>query len=213
MRDQTEFYRESYYLSLHQRVWRAPVIGGAILAALKPKTVIDIGCGAGEFVDYCLKSGIVARGVERSEEVRKALIFPEEFVTYYDLRSPIRLVEEDTFDLALCFNVAEHIDPECEKTFVENVSHFANRVLFSASSDYNGESLRIINLKTKSHWRSLFEEQGMFERPEYEKQIKDLIGGWRKRPVIKMVVDNLLYMERWKGPKTNDRVKCNCTVL
>lgn len=70
------------------------------------------------------------------------------------------------------------------------------KVLFAAVSEYGGLSNKIVNLKPKEYWVGLFEKNGMKRREDLEEQIRKGIGELRRNPIIKMVIDNLICMEK-----------------
>ena len=82
---------------------------------LRPRRVLDLGCGAGDSVEL-FRSVVpdvswVGADVERSPEVAERTRADAEFVTYDGRRLPF---EDDSFDLVFCKQVLEHVEDPAE---------------------------------------------------------------------------------------------------
>ena len=194
MRNLNTVYFDSYYRSLESRGWRAQILCSAIIAEIQPLTIIDVGCGHGELIKYIEKEfKFDVWGLEATPRAVANVNFDKRKVMLWDLRVAIpRVIKRD---LAICFNVAEHIDVGCEEIFISNLVKMGKMVLFAAVEEFGGDSDKIVNLRPHDFWRELFLKQGMIERKEIAEKIRDNVGNWRRKPVMKMVVDNLICME------------------
>jgi 2-polyprenyl-3-methyl-5-hydroxy-6-metoxy-1,4-benzoquinol methylase len=71
------------------------------------KNLLDIGCGTGEFLDYCTRSGFGVLGVEPNKKAR------EYAIQKYGLRiidnESLLGLESDSFDIITLWHVLEHI--------------------------------------------------------------------------------------------------------
>lgn len=95
---------------------------GVIVSIIKPMSVVDVGCGTGDLIGFMNKTlGIKqVSGIELDRRVLGHILCRERDITFMDLRIPQG--EIGRRDLALCFSVAEHIDPESSDIFIYNVS-------------------------------------------------------------------------------------------
>ncbi len=187
-------YSKEYYHSLEEREWRGPILGQAIIDVLKPLSVIDIGFGHGEVMRYLLSKGLNVYGIERSIDAIRVSGVPTKKAWVFDLTLPHQPVPRK-FDLAICFSVVEHIEPEYEKNFIQNVQALADRIIFSAINSFP-KSDRIVNCRPLSYWEEAFATYGMVRSQTEEEYIRELVGEKRRKFMMKIVVDNLLFMRR-----------------
>jgi SAM-dependent methyltransferase len=154
-------YTERYYHSIAEGSIRSARV---VLAALpfQPASVMDIGCGVGEWnnghPDY---TGVDYR--IRKEE----LLIPAERFIECDLNRELPQLDR-TFDLCMCLEVAEHLKPNRADALVEFLCSLSDRVLFSAAIPNQGGTGHI-NEQWQSWWAALFEKQGFgaaAEQPE-----------------------------------------------
>jgi len=123
-------------------------IGGEI------KSVIDIGCGVGEWQPpyECFYYGVDHHVKE------KDLLIPAN--RYMDCNlNEIFPTFTRKFDLALCLEVAEHLQPHRAQELVRNLCEYADRVLFSAAIPFQGGTGHV-NEQFQSWWAELFKQNG-----------------------------------------------------
>lgn len=96
---------------------------------MRPKKVLDIGCGLGYFIYYLRRFGVEAYGVEFSDYARNnALPFVREFIKPGDVRSlPF---EDNFFDLVTSFDVLEHIPKHEIKKAIAECTRVSKRYQF-----------------------------------------------------------------------------------
>ncbi len=110
------------------------IIVPVIMNVLNPKSVVDVGCGIGTFLHVFKKAGVEdVLGYDGTwvnlDQLSKYL--SPAFFKKVDLEKT--LVPERTFDLALCLEVAEHLQPESADILVETLTTLSNRILFAAA--------------------------------------------------------------------------------
>src|SRR4051812_34318565 len=104
-------YGDSYFVRLSGDSLRAAgVIVPLVLDLVRPQSVIDVGCGTGEWLSVCRQHGIVdLLGIDGDWVPRDRLKIPREQFKVADLRRSFGAGR--TFDLAMCVEVAEHLPP------------------------------------------------------------------------------------------------------
>lgn len=137
----------------------AEIVADIILSRIQPATVIDVGCGVGTWARAFKDRGCNVIGLDGDYVRREDLyITPDEFRAV-DL-SKCTAGDFDGFDLAVCLEVAEHIDPTAEKNFLDFLSGLAPYVLFSAALPGQG-GVGHVNEQWQSHWIDEFHSRGM----------------------------------------------------
>ncbi len=135
-------------------------IAPTIVKLLNPKSVVDVGCGLGTFLKAFKESGVEKiLGID-GKWCKKDLLFQNinsnEFAEK-ELEERIKL--DQTFDLVVCLEVAEHISPERAETFAEDLTMLGNTILFSAAIPLQGGDHHL-NEQWLSYWEEKFSKQG-----------------------------------------------------
>lgn len=111
-----EKWNANFFNKRHHIAWRATPICDLLEKYFNFKSVIDVGCGIGEFVAEFIQRGKIAVGTEGTDNVFPFLLFPRNKMILHDLRIPEQWMHPK-FDLALCFMVIGRIDvahwPSC----------------------------------------------------------------------------------------------------
>lgn len=129
-----------------------------VFDAVKPRSVIDVGCGVGTWLAVARELGINRTlGLEGAWVSALPPTYPGLKIETADLEQPIRL--DETFDLAVCMEVAEHLTPARASSFVADLCALAPNVLFSAAVPGQGGNNHI-NEQWQSYWADLFAAHG-----------------------------------------------------
>jgi hypothetical protein len=189
-------YTEAYYHKI------AP---GAIESAkevakalnLKPQSVIDIGCGLGEWSKGFPDALYV--GVDKGVQ-RRALLFPEKNYFDYDLNKmtgPASFTDT-RYSLALCLEVAEHINASKALKLVELLCSLSDMVLFSAAIPGQGGHGHV-NEQWQPYWADMFAKFGHYQaKKQPDIRDNDKIEVWYKQNIV-------LYSKGAKGGKPVER--------
>jgi hypothetical protein len=153
-------YDRAYYAQYRSTGRRsADVIAEIVNERHRPRSVIDVGCGEGYFLDAFRTLG-AEETVGVDGPFNDGAIVREhghEFVTV-DLDAAEPAIDR-TFDLAICLEVAEHLRPDRSEAVVAMLVGLARVVLFSAAIPLqHGE--RHINLRPQSYWIERFAAHG-----------------------------------------------------
>lgn len=125
---------------------------------VKPNSVIDVGCGDGTWLRCFLEAGVKRifglDGTYVSEDMLK--IDSSNFQAC-DLENPPDI--QDKFDLAICLEVAEHLNETSSPKLVSFLTQLADFVLFSAAIPLQ-VGVNHINTRWQDYWANLFQSQG-----------------------------------------------------
>ena len=150
-------YTREYYEELNWARESAREILSLLVRWFQPKSVIDLGCGAGNWLATAIELGIHdVVGVD-GEWVKNAdLAIPSEHLVIHDLRTPFRISRR--FDLALSLEVAEHLPASSAAEFIESLCGLSDVVVFSAAIPGQG-GRRHLNEQWPSYWARHFAER------------------------------------------------------
>jgi SAM-dependent methyltransferase len=136
----------------------ASAIVPILMEWIAPRGVVDVGCGRGAWLSVFKQHGVESLlGIDGNYVDRKQLVIPEERFQPAELPAMPRL--DETFDLALCLEVAEHLSWRHAPQLVTNLIALAPFVLFSAAVP--GQSgVHHVNPQWPLYWVALFSERG-----------------------------------------------------
>lgn len=148
------FYDEQFDGSLSS----ARVLVGLLANWLRPKSVLDIGCGRGAWLKAWHEQG--ARTLvgldgpwnDGADMVEAAIEFRAT-----NLEHPLSKIEP--FDLAMSIEVVEHLSPEAGLAVVDSLTAAASVILFSAAFSGQG-GVNHLHERYHSYWGKLFRERG-----------------------------------------------------
>ena len=136
----------------------ASVVVPFLLELVDPKSVVDVGCGRGNWLRVFQDHGINdVVGVDGDHMKESALRIPREQFIAADLTKPLELGRR--FDVVLSLEVAEHIPVDCAVTFVDSLTRHGPAVVFSAGIPGQGGTYHV-NEQWPDYWARLFHERG-----------------------------------------------------
>ncbi len=129
-----------------------------IISRLKPGSILDVGCGRGTWIKAAQQLGVTnTLGIDGVAIPPGELLFSATDFRQIDLTTTWTLDRQ--FDLALCLEVAEHLDEQVASGLVESLTRHADTVLFSAASPYQ-PGQHHVNCQWPAYWQRLFNLQG-----------------------------------------------------
>jgi SAM-dependent methyltransferase len=154
----------------------------------------DAGAGTAAYAAEARRRGHRVLASEHSRVGRLAARVQGVPVRPFDLsRSPPAETGGTTFDLAYCFEVAEHVPPALGDRLVAHLAAAAPVVVFTAAHPGQG-GIGHVNEQPKGYWIERFKHHGM---RHLDAQAEELAGVWRAAPVqSRWLVDNVMVFER-----------------
>jgi SAM-dependent methyltransferase len=126
----------------------------------KPKSVVDIGCGLGDWLSTFQKNGVEKiLGVDGNWVNKNNLYIKEDHFLEQNLTIPLRLNQK--FDLAMSLEVAEHLPESAADTFIETLTNLSDNIVFSAAVPNQGGQNHI-NEQWHTYWIEKFEQKGFY---------------------------------------------------
>lgn len=128
-----------------------------ILKSIRPRSVLDIGCGRGGWLHIAHNCGVSEIfGVDGKWAAKAGLLIDEDRFYAHDLATTLDLRRR--FDLAMSIEVAEHIPNSSAGIFVDNLCRHSDLVLFSAALPGQGGRSHV-NEQPLRFWINKFSER------------------------------------------------------
>ena len=152
-------YDREFYLELEGSAsTSAREIVPYVLSLYSIDSVVDIGCGTGDWLSVFKENGVSRIvGLDGNYVDPEVLKIGKEDFRPSDLSQPFFL--DERFDLAMSLEVVEHLPESSACQFVENITKLASVILFSASIPHQ-EGTGHINEQWMNYWIDLFKTQG-----------------------------------------------------
>jgi len=153
-------YDNNFYRRASTNYDSAVIILGYLFKLLKPKSIVDLGCGTGAWLRAANELGITEiLGIDNHQQTEMLEINPE----YYQKQN----IESDfnidrKFDMAICLEVAEHLPEASADLIVNKLINLSDVVLFSAAIPRQGGTNHR-NEQWQEYWVNKFYNAG-FEK-------------------------------------------------
>jgi SAM-dependent methyltransferase len=137
----------------------------ALVQLFQPRSVIDVGCGTGNFLKVFKHLGVKeVLGIDGDWVDRNVLsenIDPATEFLVADLHKPLSF--QRRFDLVVSLEVAEHLSATAAESFIHNLTSLGDAIVFSAAIPNQGGQNHI-NEQPVSYWEALFAKKGFVLR-------------------------------------------------
>ena len=183
------FSSESYYVSPngyfigeseHVTDWRLADAIVSFLQEQEAHTVVDFGCGDGDYVNHFIKFGLTAVGYDGNpitEDVSGGSCFIK------DLSMPVDLGQK--FDWVMSLETGEHLPKQCERIFIENLTkHVKDGLILSWAVKGQG-GIGHFNEQNNDYIKSRFADLGWVNDLEAENSLREQSAvHWFKNTVM-----------------------------
>ena len=172
--DPSSIYDESYYAKRREDPWRsdARAVATAIRDHFDPDSVIDFGCAIGAHLEPFYEEQIEIKGVEGNPAAFEYAVVPTDFLEEHDLREPYE--SDRTYDIALCFEVAEHLPEQFADVLVNTLVTSSDTVIMTAAPPGQGGTHHV-NEQPSGYWHQKFESRGLVYDSEAVETLTDTI--------------------------------------
>jgi SAM-dependent methyltransferase len=151
-------YDKNFYNTIENGSLRsARIIVNILFDKYHPRSVIDVGCGTGAWLKIWQDSGVNIFGVEGDWVEDKMLLVSKDNILKTDLSK--KLILQEKFDLVVTMEVAEHLPPASADIFIQSLTSFADRVVFSAAVPGQGGKNHL-NEQWPKYWADIFAKYG-----------------------------------------------------
>ena len=189
--DQPNDYPAMMQLIIDIETQQADLLGTWLLEKFAPSSVIDIGCGPGNYLIPFKAAGCAVYGVDACSTGGQ-LLAPDEFARV-DLRFPF--TPPHKFDLALCVEVVEHIEPEWATLLVDTIAGCADLILLTAATPGQGGTQHF-NEQPHEFWLDLFRERHGYAVHALQEQLRAYLATFPAGVCQGWLTPNILLLER-----------------
>lgn len=154
-------YRFMMPMIINLETEQAEALAKFFIREIEPTSVIDVGCGPGNYLSPYINSGIVdVLGIDACETAGQ--LIPGRFERV-DLRFPWK--PQKRFDLALCIEVAEHLKPEFSFTLMKTLSECSDVLYLTAAFPGQNGSFHYCE-RPKEYWLNMLYSLGYRYHPK-----------------------------------------------
>lgn len=176
-------YDSAFYLNnRYGSVISAQHILSVLFKELPHESIIDFGCGTGTWLWVAKVLGAkTIYGIDGDYVPKALLMIAKNDFHSADLQKPIHL--EQTFDLALSMEVAEHLREDAADCYIDNLCGSADLILFSAAHPGQGGDGHI-NEQHIEYWINKFEARNFkMKKIKHLFENDDKIEWWYKENI------------------------------
>jgi hypothetical protein len=154
---------------------------------------VDVGAGAGGFAAAATARGMDVLALERSRQGRWLARRQGVTTRAFDLREPPPAGLGAPFDLAYCFEVAEHLEAPLGERLASLLAQLAPVLVFTAAQPGQG-GIGHVNSQPKAYWVERFERHGLAHREVLSARVAT--GFARSGPATHWLADNVMVFTR-----------------
>jgi len=158
MKNQDQYNPQWFSKQKKGSISSAEIIVPIVMDMISPRSVVDVGCGVGGWLESFMKRGITDMlGIDGAWVDESQLRIPAESFRKEDINKPFKTGRKA--DLAVCLEVGEHLDGSAADGLIRNLTETAPVVLFSAAIPQQPGTGHI-NGQWPEYWASIFKRYG-----------------------------------------------------
>lgn len=160
-----------------------------ILNYYHPQNIVDIGCGAGIYLNEFNRRGIPdLLGVDGAPAAQEEFLLGKDKLIIFDLSEHCRFSKK--YDLCLCLEVAEHLEESAADTLLKTLTESSDNIIFSAAVPGQGpRSIGHINEQPHGYWIEKFKRLGFTYLQSQTEKMREEMGTGE---VVWWIVNNLM---------------------
>lgn len=196
MYDLDKAYSKKFFTQRKSLAWKVPIVVDAVMETLNPKSIIDIGCGNGDLVEgFSRVIKAPCYGIEGTVNALNSMsTWLGNYVFIRDIRHPLDDFLLQRPDLAICLEVAEHLEEEYANVFVDNLCSLSDTILMSAAPPGQGGNHHV-NCQPWCYWFYKFTARGYRVNYDVVNQLRHRWDKWKDKKGIKAYYHNLMCWE------------------
>ena len=169
----------------------ADAMSDTIIEEFAPKSVVDVGCGTGYLLMVLKGRGLDTFGLEYSEAGLEYCRNRGLDVRKFDLEND-KFTDARRFDVAVSVEVAEHLPAKIADSYVDLLTRFADRIVFTAAPPGQGGRDHV-NEQPPEYWIEKFAKRSFVHDVALSNQWKEK---WKARGVQDWYHQNLMLFRK-----------------
>jgi hypothetical protein len=169
-------------------------IAKAIADTYHPKKIIEFGCGPGFLTRELSQLNISVDAFDgfSSPDFKNFTNISFNKIDLNNEAEVMQFLKDKTYDVAICSEVAEHLDPESSAHLIKQLTSCAPVVIFSAAVPNQGGHGHI-NCQARGFWHDLFIANNFQVADTMRKELRDTddLAIWYKLNLVDYVTNNL----------------------
>ncbi|MFA0111602.1 methyltransferase domain-containing protein, partial [Vibrio breoganii] len=196
------FYNENFFKYINKGSKNASeIIIPIITNHFEVKSVLDVGCGSGIWLESWRDSGIAdVSGIDGCEvdSIKASHISQLDLCNRFDL--------ERSFSIVQCLEVAEHIPEEYSSSLISSICKHSEVIIFSAAPPGQGGEHHV-NEQCFEYWRRHFNHYGYSPYDLIRDKIINIrsIPPWYRYNMLVYIKDNSFYSNKFSEDKINKK--------
>ena len=185
--DPINLYSNRYFRSRMKQREKQARAGEVLSNLLEIESMVDLGCGLGSFLEGALKGKTKkVLGIDVSYD-RLIKYVPEHMRPFIQKGHAGKELNLGKWDCAFSLETAEHLLPEEESTFIDNIMNASSRlIVFRASMGFNQWHLN--PGKLREYWVDLFLKRSCKELFDEERKLAKIWRGLVVRYIRKLII-------------------------
>lgn len=151
-----------------------PEVWERLIADLEIKSVLDVGCGEGQSLEWFRERGLHAVGVDGSEA---ACVWSRHEIVQHDFTTGT--YDAGEFDLCWCAEFVEHVDEIFTDNFLRTFR--SCRFVAMTHAEPGQDGWHHVNCRTTKYWVELMERNGFRYCEAYSERLRGLTAAMHVR--------------------------------